>query len=62
MSDTTIAVLFEVNAPTFDCFIAGNLPFFSKVNLSKTYESLSQRGFNVSIAGVGTEDRPQTGP
>ena len=29
-----------------------NLPFFSKVNLSKAYESLSQRGFNVSIAGA----------
>ena len=42
--------------------LRGNLPFFSKVNLSKTYESLSQRGFNVSIAGVGIEDRPQTGP
>lgn len=30
-----------------------NLPFFSKVNLTKTYENLSQRGFQVSIAGVG---------
>lgn len=29
-----------------------NLPFFSKVNLSKTYENLSQRGFKVTIAGV----------
>jgi uncharacterized protein (TIGR04141 family) len=31
-----------------------NLPFFSKVNLSKAFESLSQRGFSVEIAGVGT--------
>jgi uncharacterized protein (TIGR04141 family) len=31
-----------------------NLPFFSKVNLSKTYESLTQRGYRVSIAGVPT--------
>lgn len=29
-----------------------NLPFFSKVNLSKTYENLTQRGFRVSIAGA----------
>lgn len=35
-----------------------NLPFFSKVNLSKAYESLSQRGFGVSIAGVDTEPLP----
>ncbi|WP_423834128.1 DUF6119 family protein [Stutzerimonas stutzeri] len=35
-----------------------NLPFFSKVNLSKAYESLSQRGFAVSIAGVDAEPLP----
>jgi len=35
-----------------------NLPFFSKVNLSKAFESLSQRGFEVQIAGVGTVQRP----
>lgn len=29
-----------------------NLPFFSKVNLSKAFESLTQRGFRVSIAGT----------
>jgi len=29
-----------------------NLPFFSKVNLSKAFESLTQRGFRVSIAGA----------
>ena len=33
------------------------LPFFSKVNLSKTYENLTQRGFRVSIAGVPTRSR-----
>src|SRR5690606_26173463 len=27
------------------------LPFFSKVNLVRTYEGLSQRGFSVSIRG-----------
>ena len=37
--------------------LKSNLPFFSKVNLSKTFESLSQRGFTVSIAGVGTEPK-----
>lgn len=37
-----------------------NLPFFSKVNLSKAYESLSQRGFNVSIAGVGKVAREES--
>lgn len=35
-----------------------NLPFFSKVNLSKAFESLSQRGFEVQIAGVGTVLKP----
>lgn len=34
-----------------------NLPFFSKVNLSKAYENLSQRGFRVSIAGAPTTPR-----
>ncbi|WP_406708317.1 DUF6119 family protein [Vibrio gangliei] len=34
------------------------LPFFSKVNLTKTYENLSQRGFKVSIAGVGKVKKP----
>ncbi|WP_217897529.1 TIGR04141 family sporadically distributed protein, partial [Stenotrophomonas maltophilia] len=34
-----------------------NLPFFSKVNLTKTFESLSQRGFRVSIAGAPTIQR-----
>ncbi|MBD9399475.1 TIGR04141 family sporadically distributed protein [Pseudomonas sp. PDM11] len=37
-----------------------NLPFFSKVNLSKTFENLSQRGFSVTIAGAGTEPKPST--
>ena len=31
-----------------------NLSFFSKVNLSKTFENLTQRGFWVSIAGAST--------
>jgi len=35
-----------------------NLPFFSKVNLSKAFENLSQRGFDVKIAGVGTTPKP----
>ena len=35
-----------------------NLPFFSKVNLTKAFESLSQRGFDVQIAGVGTLPKP----
>lgn len=34
-----------------------NLPFFSKVNLSKTFENLTQRGFRVSIAGAPTAAR-----
>ncbi|MDT3413229.1 TIGR04141 family sporadically distributed protein [Kosakonia cowanii] len=36
-----------------------NLPFFSKVNLSKTYENLSQRGFDVTIAGADTVLKPK---
>lgn len=38
--------------------LKSNLPFFSKVNLSKAFENLSQRGFEVSIAGVETEPKP----
>lgn len=34
-----------------------NLPFFSKVNLSKAFENLTQRGFRVSIAGAATTPR-----
>ncbi len=37
--------------------LTNNLPFFSKVNLSKTFENLHQRGFDVSIAGVATEKK-----
>ena len=33
-----------------------NLPFFSKVSLSRTYDSLSQRGITVSIAGAAKAD------
>lgn len=46
-------ILGESNATLKD-----NLPFFSKVNLAKTYENLTQRGFVVSIAGVGVTPRP----
>ncbi|AMT96885.1 hypothetical protein A3K91_1279 [Psychrobacter alimentarius] len=35
--------------------LKSNLPFFSKVNLSKAFENLSQRGFKVTISGVDTE-------
>lgn len=35
-----------------------NLPFFSKVNLSKAYENLTQRGFKVSVAGVAKVPKP----
>lgn len=34
-----------------------HLPFFSKVNLTKTFENLSQKGFKVTVAGVGKEAR-----
>ena len=37
-----------------------NLPFFSKVNLSKAFENLTQRGFRVSIAGAPTTRRLAT--
>lgn len=37
--------------------IKQNLPFFSKVNLSNTFENLTQRGFRVSIAGAPTTPR-----
>lgn len=35
-----------------------NLPFFSKVNLTKAFENLTQRGFEVTIAGVSTVEKP----
>lgn len=35
-----------------------NLPFFSKVNLTKAFENLTQRGFRVSIAGAPMIPRP----
>ncbi|MFA0143823.1 TIGR04141 family sporadically distributed protein, partial [Vibrio kanaloae] len=38
--------------------LKGNLPFFSKVNLTKAYENLSQKGFKVTIAGVGKVAKP----
>ena len=37
--------------------IKQNLPFFSKVNLSRAFENLTQRGFRVSIAGAPTTPR-----
>lgn len=36
--------------------IISNLPLFSKVNLSKVYENLIHRGFDVSVAGAGKLD------
>lgn len=38
--------------------LKNNLPFFSKVNLSRVFENLSQKGFNVSIAGVDKISKP----
>jgi uncharacterized protein (TIGR04141 family) len=38
--------------------LKSNLPFFSKVNLSKAFENLFQRGFAVTIAGVDKEPKP----
>lgn len=35
-----------------DACVKTNLPFFSKVNLTRVFENLSQRGFKVSIAGA----------
>ncbi|WP_275288647.1 TIGR04141 family sporadically distributed protein [Halomonas elongata] len=34
-----------------------SLPFFSKVNLTRVYENLSQRGFTVKIAGASQIER-----
>lgn len=38
--------------------LKGNLPFFSKVNLTKAYENLSQKGFKVTIGGVDKVVKP----
>ncbi|WP_218565659.1 TIGR04141 family sporadically distributed protein [Shewanella baltica] len=40
--------------------LKNNLPFFSKVNLTKTYENLSQKGFKVTVAGVDKIIKPTT--
>lgn len=37
--------------------VKNNLPFFSKVNLSRAYENLSQRGFSVKIAAASKIER-----
>lgn len=37
--------------------VKNNLPFFSKVNLSRAYENLSQRGFSVKIAAASKTER-----
>lgn len=37
-----------------------NLPFFSKVNLTRTYENLTQRGFRVSVGGADKVERIST--
>jgi uncharacterized protein (TIGR04141 family) len=37
--------------------IKATLPFFSKVNLSRAYENLAQRGFSVKIGGAEKVDR-----
>lgn len=37
--------------------VKSNLPFFSKVNLARAYENLSQRGFSVRISAAETLER-----
>ncbi|PSW58430.1 TIGR04141 family sporadically distributed protein [Photobacterium leiognathi] len=36
--------------------VKSSLPFFSKINLVKAYENLTQKGFKVTICGVGKEE------
>ncbi|WP_438456013.1 DUF6119 family protein [Vreelandella venusta] len=36
--------------------VKSSLPFFSKINMVKAHENLTQKGFKVSIAGVSTEE------
>lgn len=35
-----------------------SLPFFSKVNLTRAFENLTQRGFQVRIGGAAIQERP----
>lgn len=44
-------VVYLILGETTDA-VKDNLPFFSKVNLSRAYEGLSQRGFKVTIAAA----------
>ncbi|MFH1980979.1 MAG: TIGR04141 family sporadically distributed protein [Pseudomonadota bacterium] len=57
----------SINSPDYEVvfLILGNehdqvkaqLPFFSKVNLTRTYENLAQRGFRVKIGGAQKVER-----
>lgn len=38
--------------------VKSNLPFFSKVNLVRAYDSLSQRGYSVKISAAAKVERP----
>ncbi|MBS7597807.1 TIGR04141 family sporadically distributed protein [Pseudomonas sp. RC2C2] len=42
--------------------VKDNLPFFSKVNLVRAYDNLSQRGYTVSISAASKIERPQANP
>lgn len=44
-------IIFLILGDTSDN-VKDNLPFFSKVNLARVYENLSQKGFNVSVTGA----------
>ncbi|EOD8932663.1 TIGR04141 family sporadically distributed protein [Pseudomonas aeruginosa] len=58
-SDYEVVFLILGDEPTT---VKDNLPFFSKVNLVRAYDNLSQRGYTVSISAASKIERPQANP
>jgi len=54
-SDYEVVFLILGDEPTT---VKDNLPFFSKVNLVRAYDNLSQRGYTVSISAAPKIERP----
>lgn len=51
MKSTDYEIVFLILGDT-NVSVKENLPFFSKVNLTRVFDNLSQRGYTVKIAGA----------
>ena len=47
----------KLKVETENNIVKNQLPFFSKVNLTRAYENLSQRGFRVKVGGAAKVNR-----